>query len=111
MVNNDNFQKICQGLLFKRRTLFKAGTMVTEVNTDFYPNVKETPFLGRHLKELSSPRPRQTTQIRAGLPHRLTLKTNISATYFPALPASPRSVRQTKVELPIQPQEGSLRNV
>lgn len=61
------------------------------------------------MMETSSSRPLQTTQHR--LPPCFSLKTNISAKYFPAPSASPRSVCQRlKVELTIAPREGNLRN-
>lgn len=60
------------------------------------------------MKNPSSPRLRQTTQIRPQFPQRLSHMTSVSVTYFPALPVSPRSVCQTRLELTTR--EGSLRN-
>lgn len=60
------------------------------------------------MKNPSSARPRQTTQIPPQFPQRLSHMTSVSVSYFPALPVSPRSVCQTRLELTTR--EGSLRN-
>lgn len=60
------------------------------------------------MKNPSSARPRQTTQITPQFPQRLSHMTSVSVSCFPALPVSPRSVCQTRLELTTR--EGSLRN-
>lgn len=91
---------------------FKAAKMVAGDKKGFRPNKPH--FLHKRecwspMMETSSSRPLQTTQHR--LPPCFSLKTNISAKYFPAPSASPRSVCQRlKVELTIAPREGNLRN-
>lgn len=88
-------QRCWQGI----KKAFALTSLISSIKRECWSDMMET----------SSSSPLQTTQHR--LPPCFIFKTNISAKYFPAPPASPRSVCQRlKVELTIAPREGNLRN-